>query len=232
MSEMYEAWDGKQYPSPAPEGWSQRPDGRWWPAGHGPSGQGAQATSPHPMDGPAVPLPGAASASHQPSPARPFAAPVGTEKKKGIRTGTLVLVAFLGFIVLSVGGCLFSAVTFFGRAETLIEEGRDEFDAYTAELEAEDAEALSQISLDGSTCQLEGRVARVSGEVNNDGAKQYSYSITIQFTGSDNRRLDPGFAAVNSVAPGETIVFDAEALADDAEDDVRCTVSKVSRSED
>ncbi len=176
--------------------------------------------------------PGPAPASHQPSPMSQVPAPVGNEKKKGIRTGTIVLIAILGFIVLSVGGCLFSAVTFFGRAETLIEEGRDEFNAYTAELEAEDAEALSQVSLDGSTCQLEGRVARVAGEVNNDGAKQYSYSITIQFTGSDNRRLDPGFASVNSVAPGETIVFDAETLAEDAEDDIRCSVSKVSRSED
>ena len=162
----------------------------------------------------------------------PQPAPVPT-KKKGLNTGTIVLFGFLGFLVLSVGGCLFSAATFFGRAGTLIEEGREEFDAYTAELEAEEAEALGQVSLDETTCKLEGLVARVSGEVNNDGDKQYSYSITVQFTGSDNRRLDPpGFTSVKSVAPGETIVFDLDTVTDNVADEIRCTVSAVSRSED
>ncbi len=234
MSETYEAWDGNHYPTPAPEGWSKRSDGRWWPHGQGPVADGAVSTQSVPPRVPVVPP--LVSSGHLPMSGPPVS---GTPppahapaKKKGLNTGTIVLFAFLGFLVLSVGGCLFSAATFFGRAGTLIEEGREEFDSYTAELEAEEAEALGQVSLDETTCKLEGLVAQVSGEVNNDGDEQYSYSITVQFTGSDNRRLDPpGFASVKSVAPGETIVFDVDTVTDNVDDEIRCTVSAVTRSE-
>ncbi len=259
MSEMYEAWDGNMYPAPAPEGWSERTDGRWWPEGQGPVAAGFETpTSPAP---PATyqPPPTAPSPSPMPAPNPGFAPPpavggpgaggpnVGVPamggpaaggpppafepagKKKGMSTTTVVLLVILGLIVLSVGGCVMATAAFFNSAGNIIDEASEEFEAYTEELEASQVEALNQVSLDDSSCKLEGQTATVSGEVKNDSDEQYSYSMTIQFTGSDNRRLDPGYASVDNVNPGETIVFDVEAYNDLPDGDIRCEVGDVSR---
>ena len=41
----YEAWDGKSYPWPPPNGWYLADDEKWWPEGYGPKGGEQRAAS-------------------------------------------------------------------------------------------------------------------------------------------------------------------------------------------
>ncbi len=51
----YKAWDGNDYPSPAPAGWYHASDDLWWPEGYGPGPAAVPTVEPIPPPAPAPP---------------------------------------------------------------------------------------------------------------------------------------------------------------------------------
>ncbi len=208
MSDTYIAWNGDEYPLPAPDGWELKSDGRYWPADREPlqpQPRAAQPTNappptapqtapppavfaPPPGVGGAMPPPAAAAPPPGAPPTAPQWAPPTPQKKSN--AGKIIL-GIVALIVLGVGACSVIAVRAGEGFFNAIEDFTEEIDAARRSVAVE-------------TCGAENGELVASGTITNERTVETGYQFAIVFVQSDGSRDRTRSTEIGQVAPGET----------------------------
>lgn len=219
---VYTAWNGREYPWPPPPGWGRRPDGRYWPTGHGPHAETPWFVPQHRtvlthVASEMLPPPGL----HD----RHGAPPVRGRSIVALVAGALGLLAATTFVRFDILGFTVEPVDFGAGAqpeagpEVVIDQASlDEERQLSPATIADLLEITECTNRDGATA---------SGIARNPLEGQRAYLITVQFVVDGERQLD-GFAEV-VVKPGAESSFSAVSASPPVAGMVECRFGDVFR---
>jgi hypothetical protein len=223
MTETYIAWDGLQYPWPPPAGWELKSDGRYWPTQQDTPPAPETAAPNHAVAQPA-PGPPASGPTPQQS-ASPTSMPTPAPSSGGSKTGLIILLSIVGFIVLIGGSCVLAVNRFAGSASDAIDEITELGEEYAANQE----EARAEVTITENGCRIiNGRPTATVRIANRSGGRS-DYTVGVTFTDESGRRLTESTASVDSIEDGEDVVLDIESFDTDVTGDITCGKGNITR---